>query len=119
MPTRPKPRGRGSPFYIDLHDDEAHGLANAQQRAFEAAVRFSARAMRGALAAQGHALGFAAQRLQRDLDTARRLAACQAAPEAMAIAQDHCIRTVADYAEEATALMRLGASALAGDEPGA
>jgi hypothetical protein len=89
-------------------------IAAANHKAMEAAARLSARSMQGMVEAQQHLFDFAAKRLNRDLDGARRLSACKAAPEVLAVTQALCAEAMADYAEEATALMRVGTSAMGG-----
>ncbi|TVQ54482.1 MAG: hypothetical protein EA355_11675 [Rhodobacteraceae bacterium] len=88
-------------------------IAAANHRALTAMARLTARSAQGMLAAHQHVAGFVARRLQRDLDAARRLGKCKDAPEAMAVTQSLCMQAIADYAEEATALMRVGANAIA------
>jgi hypothetical protein len=92
--------------------DTLSGIAAANQKAMEAAARMSARSMQGMVEAQQHLFDFAARRLNRDLDAARRLSACKAPPEVLAVTQALCAEAMADYAEEATALMRVGTSAM-------
>jgi hypothetical protein len=88
-------------------------------RSVEAATRLMARSMQGAVAAQGHMVGFMHKRLAHDLETARALAGCPDVAAAMAVAQDHAMRAVTDYAEEMTALARLGVSAVGDGRPSA
>jgi hypothetical protein len=117
MTAKRKPGDPLSRFTIDLHHDQPLGLGAAQARAFEAAARFSTHALRAMLAAQTQALRFATERVSRDLETVQRLAQCRDGAEAMALMQAHGVRTVADYAEEATELMRLGSKAFGGETP--
>ena len=88
-------------------------IAAANHKAMTAMARLAARSAQGMFTAHQHVAGFVARRLQRDLDAARRFGACKDAPEAMALTQSLCIEAMADYAEEATALMRVGANAIA------
>lgn len=92
-------------------------MAAANHRALTAMARLTARSTQGLLAAHQHMAGFVARRLQRDLDAAQKLRACKDAPEAVALTQSLCMQAMADYAEEATALMRVGASAIATGKP--
>jgi hypothetical protein len=87
-------------------------IAAANHRAFTAAARLTARSMQGMADVQQHMVDFVARRLDRDLDSARRLSACKGPGEAMALTQALCAEAVADYAEEATALARVTAGAL-------
>jgi hypothetical protein len=94
-----------------LGDTLGH-IAEANRRAMVAAARLSARSMQGLVEVQQHLCEFAARRLDRDLDAARRLSACKAPAEVLALTQTLCAEAVADYAEETTVLARIGAGAL-------
>lgn len=83
-------------------------IAAANQKAMAAAARLSARQMQGMLEAQQHLFDFAARRFNRDMETAKKLSECKDAPALMAVTQTFCAEAMSDYAEEASALMRLG-----------
>lgn len=87
-------------------------ITDANHRALAAALRLTTRSMQGMVEVQQHLFDFMARRLDRDLDAARRLSACKAPAEVMALTQALCAEAVADYAEETTLLARLGAGAL-------
>lgn len=87
-------------------------IAEANHRALVSVARLSARSMQGMVEMQQHLTDFVARRLDRDLDAARRLSACTRPAEVLALTQTLCAETVADYADEATALARVGAGAL-------
>ena len=89
-------------------------IAAANQKAMVAAARISARQMQGMLEAQQHLFDFAARRFNRDLAAAKKLSECKDAPEMVAVTQSFCAETLSDYADEATALMRLGNETVAG-----
>jgi hypothetical protein len=86
-------------------------LMAANQRTLAAAARVNAKLVRDMLRVQKHVLDFVSKRIETDIETAEALAKCGDGPEIVAVAQEFCAKAMADYADEATELMRIGAEA--------
>jgi hypothetical protein len=86
-------------------------IAAVNQQTLAAAAKANARMMHEMLAVQRRLLDFAARRIERDMDTAKRLVECSDAPEMAILAQTFCAQAVTDYAAEATELMQIAAKA--------
>lgn len=84
-------------------------IAAVNQQSFATAARANARMMHEMLTVQRHLLDFAAKRIERDMETATKLADCADAPEMVILAQNFCAQAVTDYAAEATELMQMAA----------
>ena len=66
------------------------------------------------LAVQRRLLDFAARRIERDMETANKIADCSDAPEMAILAQSFCAQAMTDYATETTELMQMAAKIGAG-----
>jgi hypothetical protein len=86
-------------------------LVAANQRSLAAAARVNAKLARDMMRVQKHMLEFVSKRLERDIETCEALSKCADGTGIMAVAQEFCAKAMADYAEEATELMRIGAEA--------
>ena len=84
-------------------------FAAVNQQSFAAAAKANARMMHEMLAVQRRLLDFAARRIERDMETANKIAGCADAPEMAILAQTFCAQAVTDYAAEATELMQMAA----------
>ena len=84
-------------------------FAAVNQQSFAAAAKANARMMHEMLAVQRRLLDFAARRIERDMETANKIADCADAPEMAILAQTFCAQAVTDYAAEATELMQMAA----------
>ena len=84
-------------------------IAAVNQQTLAAAAKANARMMHEMLAVQRRLLDFAARRIERDMETANKIAGCADAPEMAILAQTFCAQAVTDYAAEATELMQMAA----------
>jgi len=84
-------------------------IAAVNQQTLAAAAKANARMMHEMLAVQRRLLDFAARRIERDMETANKIADCADAPEMAILAQTFCAQAVTDYAAEATELMQMAA----------
>ncbi len=84
-------------------------IAAVNSTTFAAAAKANARMMHEMLAMQRKMLDFAARRIERDMETAKKFAECSDAPEMAILAQSFCAQAVTDYAAEATELMQITA----------
>jgi hypothetical protein len=83
-------------------------VAEAGQRSLAALAHLHTRAFRDALKFNAELLDFARRRITADINTSDRLARCVSVNEAMDVISDYYQGAFRDYAEETTALVRLG-----------
>lgn len=97
-----------APGVLDGPDFEQ--VAETGQRSLAALAHLHSRAFRDALKFNAELLDFAQRRLSADIRTSDRLARCESVTEAMDALSDFYQGALRDYAEETTALVRLGTS---------
>lgn len=102
MPKTRSAADRGAPPFAQF--------AQAHAAMLGAAARAQVALLREATAMQAHLMAFAARRVERDLEAARKLMDCRAAPEAADLARDFCEQAQRDYAEEARTLVDVAAA---------
>lgn len=91
-----------------LNGPDFEQVAEAGQRSLTALAHLHSRAFRDALKFNAELLDFARRRISADIDTSDRLARCGSVNEAMDVISDFYQGAFRDYAEETTALVRLG-----------
>ena len=83
-------------------------VTEAGQHSLAAMAQMHARVFRDALRFNAELLDFASRRVRADIDASNRLARCDSATEAMDVMSEFYQGALRDYAEESTALVRLG-----------
>jgi hypothetical protein len=83
-------------------------VAEAGQRSLAALAALHSRGVRDAMRFNAELMDFARRRITADIQTTDRLARCRSATEAMDALGDFYQGAFRDYAEESTALIRLG-----------
>lgn len=83
-------------------------VAEAGQRSLATLANLHSHSFREALKFNAELLDFAQRRISADIQTSDRLARCQSVTEAMDALSDFYQGAFRDYAEETTALVRLG-----------
>ena len=118
MPDTPASRAKKSAPASDpqaaplpgFNGPDLEQVAETGQRSLAAFAQLHSRAFRDALKFNAELLDFAQRRLSADIQTSDRLARCQSVTEAMDVLSDFYQGAFRDYAEETTALARLGTS---------
>ena len=93
-----------------INGPDLEQVAEAGQRSLAALAHVHSRAFRDALKLNAELLDFARRRIGADIQTSDRLARCNSVSEAMDALGDFYQGAFRDYAEETTALVRLGSS---------
>jgi hypothetical protein len=80
------------------------------QKSLAAMAHLHSRVFRDALKFNAELLDFARKRINKDIETSDRLSRCESVTDAMTVMTDFCQRAFQDYAEQTTAMMRVGAA---------
>ena len=89
---------------------DIENLARSGQRSLTAMAHMHSRVFRDALRFNAEMLDFASRRVRADIEASNRLARCESVTEAMDVMSDFYQGALRDYADESTALVRLGAA---------
>lgn len=108
MAKKPDASTRAPRSASPLDGPDFEQVAEAGQRSLAALAHLHTRAFRDALKFNAELLDFARRRIRADIDTSDRLARCASVNEAMEVISDFYQGAFRDYAEETTALVRLG-----------
>ena len=99
----------GSPWSVRaFNGPDLEQVTGAGQRSLVAMAQMHSRVFRDALRFNAELLDFASRRVRADIDASNRLARCDSATEAMDVMSEFYQGALRDYAEESTALVRLG-----------
>lgn len=95
---------------LPFNGPDLEQVAEAGQRSLAAMAHLHSRAFRDALKFNAELLDFAQRRISADIQASDRLARCNSVNEAMDALSEFYQGALRDYAEETTALVRLGTS---------